>query len=197
VAVITKIQKMKRVAEVTAGLLAGHRIEQISFSQVARLSGISRAWLYLYVGKSRADLGTLTIQHFAHFLGKFEGRVEVSNFEEWRVSQIEDFSEFLDIAVELPHILAVYFKSKNSKSALGRIIRESEAKFLDISTAEVHRALHVEMPKAKWIAEYNLASKMGLVHHWLSKGRLSREEKQQLLLFFDLSLNQFNKKSSR
>jgi len=52
------------------------------------------------------------------------------------------------------------------------------------------------MIRAKWIAEYNLASKMGLAHHWLGKGPLNREEKKQLLLFFDLSLNQFNGNSS-
>ncbi len=199
------MQRMKRVAEVTARLLLGQpnvgqngsKNGQISYAHVARLSGTSRAWLYEYIGKSRLDLVTLSVRHFAHILGKFEGRTEVTNFEEWRVSQIEDFSEFLNAIVELPHLLQIYFRNKNQNSTLGTVIREFEAKFLLLSAAEIHRALQVDLEKARGIAEYNLATKMGLAHHWVGKpDGFSKADKQQVMQYFALGLNQFKTVSS-
>ena len=62
----SKEEKMKQVVSCAFNLLINFNIEDVTYARVARLTKVSRTWLYKYVGPSKNDLITFSI----HFLGK-------------------------------------------------------------------------------------------------------------------------------
>lgn len=170
-----KSRKGAAVAECVARLLSKHGFAGITHARVARASGVSRAWLYKYVGTSRDDLIRFATVHFGDVLAEFHERPRTTSAEVWIEDTLDGVRALLKHADEHPWVLPLYYQYQGSETALGEAIAEVERAYLETTLVEVRRALGLSASSARWVAEVLLTLRMAFAHRHQRTGLLRQE----------------------
>jgi AcrR family transcriptional regulator len=113
--------KYVRVAESVAALLPQRGVRGLSIAAVASSAGISRRWIYRYVGKSQKELLEPAARHFVTvFTGMTDpGQDETGNREAWWHGGA---GRIFQHARKNPEALRLYFQFAGASHELGRML---------------------------------------------------------------------------
>lgn len=164
VRVVDKLGKMERVAEHTLRLVLRHGLDAITHAKVARAAGVSRPWLYKYIGRERSDLVASAADHFGLRLAELDQRPRCDTRAHWTADSVEGLATMVQHAARAPWVLPLYYRHIGTGDPIGERIAELERRYLDASTLELTRAGIASGPRARTIAELVHAMRIGLVH---------------------------------
>lgn len=175
-----KEEKVEAVAAATAKLLWQHGVEGLTHARLARAAGVSRSWLYKYVGAEDEDLLRFVTVHFGAMLAKFQTRPRTDCKEHW----IEDTSEGVFLlmrqGVQFPWVLPLYYRYVGTDSALGQCIAEIEDRYLDTASREIEQVFQVPLERARWAAELLLVLRAGIAYRHALTGFVDEGQAQAL-----------------
>lgn len=183
-----KEEKMFMVAQATLKILNQHGLSGVSFARVARAAGVSRAWLYKYIGGSDQELVDFTIDTFGTMWGRLD-RPDLHGDEmQWQQGIMERFSHFLDSNLKYPWILPIYFRYRGTKTILGDRIVLIEQKYLKRQVGELQKSFQLSPAQARLTADVLLGIRLGLAYQWMSGDLQNAVTKGELVSFLGKSL---------
>lgn len=186
--VSTKAEKMQQVAEGTMKVLSVQGLSGITFSSVAKASGVSRAWLYKYFGASDQALLDFMTETFAVTWAKTEMISHASNRNLWVKETMAGYSQFLDAAVEFPWAMEVYFRYRGTGNLLGQKIKSLEDHYIRTQAESVRIGTSLIPAQARLVSEVLLGVRLGLAHRWVFGGIRKTTSKEDFLKFLSYTL---------
>jgi len=136
----------------------------VTHSKVARRSGVSRAWIYEYLGKDKGAL----IEFAANVFGEYITKAEQNGLPQTRaelVRHLEEDTEFLfDAIAGKPALIGLYFRFRGTANPVGRVIAKYEENWLAHATAMFESGLKLARSEAQMLAEVLLTLRLGLTH---------------------------------
>lgn len=180
-----KEEKFVRVAESALKIIWKEGIDAISHTKVARLAGVSRPWLYKYVGNSRNDVLIYAVDYFGTALSELDQQSMVKDHREWLESNVNGFRALLKDAVAFPWVLPIYFRYKGTPTVIGERIETVENAYLKSFVKKVEALFDLDHETALSYSEIIMTLKLSLAQRWTVKGRLSSIEQDQYVLLFE------------
>ena len=177
-----KEEKMMRVAEYTLRLIHQHGLEGLTHSRLARAAGVSRPWIYAYVGKDKSALITLAVNYFGRLFARFDDPPASDTEVGWIRSQIEGLKTALDTAEKYPWLMPIYFRYRATESEIGQSIMNAEKFYVRRQTLELQNALKIDSKNARVVVELTTAFKLGLAYRWASTTLYKDISEAQVLL---------------
>ena len=184
----SKAEKMQKVAEGTMKVLSTQGHSGITFSNVAKASGVSRPWLYKYFGCSDQALLDFMTETFATSWGKTEMVSNARTPRRWVRETMDGYSAFLDAAVESPWVMTLYFRHRGTQTSLGLKIKSLEDHYIQAQADSVQAATGFPAAQAKLVSEVLLGVRLGLAHRWVFGGIRKTTSKNNFLRFLTYTL---------
>jgi AcrR family transcriptional regulator len=127
---LSKQEKFLRVSEATLGIVVKKGLSGVTIAGVARSSGVSRAWIYSNIAKTKQELIQLAARRLSEiYTGPFQGN-KVFDLDSWLKTQVQDIEEGLDAARRYPWLLPLYFQFRGTKNLLGQTINQIEERYM-------------------------------------------------------------------
>lgn len=162
-----KQERFERVCEAVLATLLRGGPDALSVSRLARRAGVSRAWIYKYVGADDEAL----LQAAARLVGDAFIDRDVSyatdDVAAWRGHISGATRKALDDTLRTPWLVELWFRYRFAPHALGAAIRDLETRHLDKFVAEMPRALRRDAARARRFAATFAAARLGAYHRWL------------------------------
>lgn len=158
-----KSAKYEAVAKAVLELLAQSGVSGVSHSKVARLSKVSRPWIYKYVGKTQSTLIQFSAVHFGQKLlevGKSSRMAEKP--QELTELALQSTWQLLEKFSDWKEILPLYFRYAGTKNPLGLMIANLENDQLKEMSQALSRLFKISAKEARMTAEIILAIRMGV-----------------------------------
>lgn len=164
--VTSKVDKMNRVAEHTLKLIHQHGLEGLTHSRLARAAGVSRPWLYAYIGKTREALIELAVMHFGRVYAQIDRPPVGHDPRSWVAGQVEGLRYSLHQVKKYPWLMPIYFRYRGTENAIGKCIGEAEKVYVKKQVVEMQNCLGIDVKEARAVAELCTAFKLGLAYRW-------------------------------
>jgi AcrR family transcriptional regulator len=161
-----KAQKMARVAEGTLKIIHQFGLPGLTHARLARAAGVSRPWVYAYVGKTKQDLVNLAVDHFAKIYAQLDRPSVGLDAPTWIQGQIGGLRNSLKRVRQYPWIMPIYYRYRPTDTELGRAIQEAERLFIKKQVQELQTSFKISAKKARAITEINTAFKLGIAYRW-------------------------------
>ena len=192
----SKNLKYQLIIEVCFSLVADFGAKKVTISQVSKRSGISRGWIYKYIGKNIDEVLKYSLNEYAKDFSNISG-LKIYEDENDLISYIGDYSlEMIDRIQKKPSILKLYFTEHDSDNMIGEIIRDVERISVDILAASIEKCFNLSYDSARLRAEKIIFMRMGALMLFFSKKKFLKtsgwEERFLNDLFFDLKALLFN-----
>jgi AcrR family transcriptional regulator len=186
----SKNLKYQNIIEVCFRLVADFGAEKITISQVSKRSGISRGWIYKYIGKNIDEVLKYSLNEYAKDFSNISG-LKIYEDENDLISYIGNYSlEMIDRIQKKPSILKLYFTEHDSDNMIGEIIRDVEKISIDILAVSIEKSFNLNYESAKLKAEKIIFMRMGALMLFFSKKKFLKtsgwEERFLNDLFCDL-----------
>jgi AcrR family transcriptional regulator len=175
-----KQEKIDAVAGATAELLWKHGIEAVTHARLARAAGVSRAWLYKYIGSKQKDLLRFTTVHFGDTLGKFHNRPRTDGKDHWITDTVEGVFALMQQGAQHPWVLPLYFRYIGTQTELGRCIADIEQRYLATASVEIRKVFGLPPRKARWAAELLLALRSSIAYRHAVTGFVDQTQMDDL-----------------
>jgi AcrR family transcriptional regulator len=175
-----KEHKVEAVAAATAKLLWQHGLEGVTHARLARASGVSRAWLYKYLGNEKEDLLRFVTEHFGAMLAKFQTRPRVDSKENWIDDTVQGVFVLIVQAQQFPWVMPLYYRYVGTDSELGRCIAEIEERYLDTATIEIAKVFGMPETRARWAAELMLTLRACIAYRQSLTGFVAMNQLEEL-----------------
>jgi len=166
----TKEQKQIAVSMAVLEVIEKDGIIGMTHSKVARKSGVSRAWIYEYVGKEKNAF----IEYAAESIASYFSRIKMNlpDTKEKLQLQLKDGIQFLfDSATNDPVIIKLYFRFRGTANPIGEVIRKYEKQWLNAATKSVTKSLGLPAEQAALFAELMLTLRLGFAHNLATSGK--------------------------
>lgn len=138
--------------------------ENVTHSRIARLSQVSRPWIYEYMGREKKDLINVAAEVFGSFFAKASTTVEPHNVCELKALLLEGQEiAFQNIKAE-PVIIKMYYRFRGTTKPIGLVIKKYEKHWLDVMSANLVRILNFDDQKALNISRAILTLRLGFYH---------------------------------
>jgi DNA-binding transcriptional regulator YbjK len=181
----TKEDKQLAVSVAVLEVIEKDGLLGVTHSKVARKSGVSRAWIYEYIGKEKSALTEFAADVFAgHF-----ARVKITDLPKTKdelEERLKEGIDFLFASVELsPVLIKLYFRFRGMANPLGQVIEKYEKQWLDRASKTLVKVLDMPAEQAATLAELILTLRMGFAHRFATSSRPdeSRERAKQIFTF--------------
>jgi hypothetical protein len=159
-----KEQKQLAVAKATLDLIEKNGFLGVTHSQISRKSGVSRAWIYEYIGKEKRDI----VEFASEVLAKDFSRMHITQVPQSRVeieSFLQDGLTFLfDSAVNNPNVTKIYFRYRGTQNPIGQVIHKYESLWLQNGAQGLTKILKIPNAQASLIVESALVCRLGFAH---------------------------------
>lgn len=162
-----KTEKFKFLAETILKLLASHGESAIKVSRLARATKVSRAWIYKYVGAGHQDLMNLAVHRLTEILRASVAEVPTTP-EEWVHSRVTYTRKFMNMMIEHPYVVSLFYRYRGSPTYYGKLIDEVELEFIRASSPRTQAALGVSENKAIFFAKTFTTIRFALAHQLLT-----------------------------
>ena len=192
----SKNLKYQNIIEVCFKLVGSFGADKITISQISKASGISRGWIYKYIGKNVDEVLRFSLEEYAKDFSNISG-LKIYNNEEDLILYIENYTlEMIKKIEQRPSIIKLYFTEHDSENMIGKIIRDVENKSVDILTTSISKCFHLDLETSRLRAEKVIFMRMGALMLYFSKKKFSKdlnwEERFLKELYSDLRLLIFN-----
>lgn len=177
-----KQRKLSRVADAVArALLRAARPEAIPYSAIARGAGVSRGWIYKYLGTDRRALLDFVASHFARDFGELGERRSYRDAADWVDGVVASNRKALRDVLRWPFVVTLYLRHRSRDDALGSKIRELEREFVRKFSAEIPRDAIADPRRRAIFAETFLAARFGIWQRWLDPAFRRRYREDEVL----------------
>lgn len=161
----TKEQRYRDVAQAVAAIVSAGGVARITVSAVARRAGVSRPWIYKYLGDDPAVLVAHAAKLYAEAFSDLARSRKADDVPTWRALVIEATRDGLRDTLVAPWCVSLYFRHRHAPDPIGETIREVERRYLQVFVADLPQGLRGAM--AESFAEVFLATRLGVYHRWL------------------------------
>jgi len=164
-----KPENFERVMSTTLSLIANRGTENVTISGVARLSKVSRAWIYKYVGSSKEQLIREATLYIGTTVSELVDRPTAHNLEELTASLHWGNERFVENLKRYPWLPILFFRFAHSKNPIGAAIREVQSNYVQLVATELMLALPLQKPEAIQFASLYTSMRMGAAYWWTSE----------------------------
>jgi|GEM_PF-3687244 len=188
-----KEQKQLAVSVAVLEIIEREGLQAVTHSKVSRKSGVSRAWIYEYIGKERKTLITYAAEVFASYFARSKMTAVPKTGAELQL-QLEDGINFVFDSIELsPVIIKLYFRFRGSDNPIGQIIQKYENEWLNAASKKIRDTLETSKEKAEVLAELILTLRLGFAHRLATAAQpsLVRERAREIFAFIHRYLDRF------
>jgi hypothetical protein len=191
---MAKEVNFETVAEKTLRIAWLRGLESVNHSEVSRAAGVSRAWLYKYVGRSSEDV----IKFAADYWGKVFSRLDtppcLGTREEWLEQTVSSFEFLLDFAQAKPWALDIFFRYRGTATPIGEQIETVEAKYLDKTQREIQHCLKIPLDRARLDARILVGARLGIITYLQKSPRKESNDRKRILWLMKATLEALAKK---
>jgi hypothetical protein len=150
----SKEKKFDDVYEAVLAILNSHAgLKGVNHSNVARMSGVSRAWIYKYIGKTREELIRMASEHYSREILKHRHTHMPRSREELKKVIREDLFQFLKQALTYPRVIPLIIMYFDSHDPVGSIVRSSFGEQSRRQAKEIESLLKVSKLESEALAE--------------------------------------------
>lgn len=122
-----KEEKFQRVYTECLKLIHEEGLKAVNHTAVANLAGVSRAWIYKYIGDGKDEMIRNAAKYFgAKFIQYDSAQVEITTTKDMLRSLWEGTSNNLTFTNEYPYIVSLYVRYAGTDNILGEIVDEFE-----------------------------------------------------------------------
>lgn len=180
----SKTEKFEAVSLALFHLLALQPLAKITHAQVARRAGVSRAWLYKYLGSDKDDLITFAIEHLGRKLTERDKEDVIRTKQDLVQAVVTGVSRMFDNTRDFPWFIPVYFKYKGTPTTPAKAIHDIEQAYVRRQAqvmSKIFKSYNLE--QAMIAAEILTTMRMGLAFNW-QQGELSKRGSQRDILAY-------------
>jgi hypothetical protein len=142
----------------------------VTHSKVARRSGVSRAWIYEYIGKEKGALIEFAADVFAGYFAKSNLPLPQSKSElELRLK--EGIGFLFDTAEMNPIAIKLYYRLRGTANPIGTVIRKHEKQWLEGAAKTLVNVLGTAPDQASLVAELGLTLRLGYAHRFATSAK--------------------------
>jgi len=134
----------------------------LNHSVLSRESGVTRSWIYKYVGKTKEEIIKRTSEHYVHELYRDRKLTPLSTIKELRKYIREDSLSFLKQAQKHPQLIPLIFIYYDSIGPIGEIVRESFKIYSNRLSSDIQKLLEISKTDAELISELISMTRVGL-----------------------------------
>ena len=162
----SKEGKLKRVAESMLNLIFMHGTDAVTPTRLARSAGVSRSWIYKYLGGSQASLLDFSVAHFGEMFAEVNVPLDTSSPAAYIAAQKESFGRLIDATDSFPGVIAIFYQFRGRKHRLGNRIDEIAAKHLSREAKEIGTVYRLPAPRAAQLSASLTIYRLGTAHAW-------------------------------
>lgn len=155
----------------------------VTHSKVSRLSKVSRAWIYEYIGKEKSSLVEFAAEVFAENIS----RINLTNLPKNKLELSHQLNEAInylfDLSEQNPVVIKLYFRFRGTQNPIGQVIQKYEMQWLKSATKVTVKVLQVSSSQAQSIAELVLTLRLGFAHRIVTSLNPSQTREQSQMLF--------------
>lgn len=148
-----KQEKMEFVAEHVLKLILARGLNGLSYAQIAKSAGVSRAWIYKYVGQSKDELVGFAVAHFGKIFSDLDTHPNFSSKEEFIQHALEGLKRIFDLSLRYPWILPLYFRFAGTRTVIGDTIRHIESLYFTKVENEIQNYMKPSKTNPRILAE--------------------------------------------
>ena len=157
----------------------------VTFAKLAKSSGVSRSWLYKYVGNTREDLLAFAIG-FSGACSRTEKTPDVQHSKvKWREDVVEGFDRLLALSEAYPAVVRLYFQFQGTGGHVGRSLDELHGRRVDRERLELMRIWGKSEKEARSSREALSVLRLSLAHGWVHGGLRKRASREQTRAMFE------------
>jgi len=177
-----KQAKFERFEEVALKVIAERGLRGLNVSYIASKAGISRAWIYKYVGREKNQL----IKAAAVGLGrrfarldqqKVDGQSKEAQLQAWK----DGAGVTLDFGKKFPWVTELYFGHIGKSNPLGQAIDEITAFHVELDQAKFQKIFGKSKEDARRLAVEKLGVRMTYAHLWGRMPELKAMPRERLV----------------
>lgn len=165
-----KQAKFQTVAEAIFTILIRGGIENLTHTRVAETSGVSRAWIYKYIGKSSNSLIAYSLDAIGKEFSKVDGLLDQKTADEVRSFLFAGTFRMLENAGKNPALLALYYRYAGTQNPIGLKIAELDQHYVDAVRNRLVKYFGLPATEAKIVSEVLHGMRMGLAHRYSNMG---------------------------
>lgn len=173
----SKKDKHFAVSTAVLDIVEKEGLHQITYSKVSRKSGVSRPWIYEYIGKEKSDL----IDFAANELGAYFSRVNITELPKSRAELKKQLSEGVDFLFEAtnlnPTVIKLFYRYRGASNPLGKTIEKYEKQWIDSASKTVCEIFGLDSKQGILIVEFILTVRLGYAHRLVTS--LDSKETEQ------------------
>lgn len=162
-----KEERFHRVSWAMATALLRSSPDQVTVSDLARRSGVSRAWIYKYMGKDPDDRLAFAVRLFGQAFAAPAHPAPAESLAQWRERLADGTRKGLDDALKAPWCVLVYSRYRHSKHRLGEMIRQVEQVEVQAIVDRIPPQGRPDPKRARAFAWAFHAARLGSLNQWL------------------------------
>lgn len=190
-AATSKELKYDDVYDAILAILNSHAgLRGVNHSNVARMSGVSRAWIYKYVGKTKEDLIKMASEHYSREILKNRHTQTPQTAVELKKLIREDLFHFLKQALMYPRVIPLVIMYFDSMDPVGNIVRESFGHQSKKQAKEIELLMRKSKVDAETLSEMLGVFRLALAF-FVVRGNKSSAKKSQNFEEFQKIYTQF------
>ncbi len=180
----TKEEKQIAVSKAVLELIEVDGLNGVTHSKVNRRSGVSRAWIYEYIGKDKNAFIEFAAETLASHFARID--LELPANKEQLSLRLNDAVNFVfDSVAKDPVLIKLYFRFRGAKNPLGQVIKKYEKKWLNNAIKSLIDILGLSVEQAALAAEFALTLRLGFAHRYATSEnpQNSREQAEKIFEF--------------
>jgi len=163
---LSKEERFERVTQAVVTSLLSDGLGGLRHATLARRSGVSRQWIYKYLGRDHEDILEHAARTVAEAFVGFEIRFNGETLEEWREWLAEGTRQGLLDSERDPWVMRLYFQYRHELGRIGEAIRHIDQRYLDKFLENMPASLRRNRTQARQFALVFNAGRMGIYYRW-------------------------------
>jgi len=143
--------------------------DRVTVADLARRSGVSRAWIYKYMGNDPDERLEFAVRLFGQAFAAPAHPAPAETLAEWRERLADGTRKGLDDALKAPWCVLVYSRYRHSKHRLGDMIRQVEQVEVQAIVDRIPPRGRRDPSRARAFAWAFHAARLGALNQWLDK----------------------------
>ncbi|TVQ94258.1 MAG: hypothetical protein EA397_02345 [Deltaproteobacteria bacterium] len=141
--------------------------DDVTVAELARKAGVSRAWIYKYMGDDPQERLAFTVRLFGEAFASPADEGSSEDPEAWRARIDAGSRKGFDDVLKVPWCVLVYVRYRQSRHPVGQMIRNLEQLEIASFVARMPESLRADYGRAQSFAWVFHASRLGTLHQWL------------------------------
>ncbi len=181
----SKESKLDQVIHALISNLLIRDISQINVSQLAKDSGVSRGWIYKYLGNNIDEIARLCFQDYTLSFAMFKD-IKCYNTKEELITALKSFSRRMINSIEKrPDTIKLYWQYRFRTNFISDVIKNTEAQYLDFLSHNICDCLKIPFDKAVCKAQMIHSMRMGAITSILETNPHNQDLLNELDLLID------------